>query len=131
MNEIETAIHQIAADVYAILGSGHKEIVYSRAMQVDLRLRSIKYECERVLEVRYKEHYVGEGYADLVVGLGDDSVIVELKAAPCKLGAPEKQQLRNYMNILGIKKGLLVNFPQPERQRKREAQFVPEFISIG
>jgi GxxExxY protein len=69
--------------------------------------------------------------ARLVVGLGDDSVIVELKAAPCKLGAPEKQQLRNYMNILGIKKGLLVNFPQPERQRKREAQFVPEFISIG
>src|SRR5580692_11886782 len=109
MNEIEAAIHQIANDVYAILGSGHKEIVYSRAMQVDLRLRSIKYESERVLEVRYKEHYVGEGYADLVVGLGNDSVIVELKAAPCKLGAPEKQQLRNYMNILGIKKGLLVN----------------------
>jgi hypothetical protein len=47
------------------------------------------------------------------------------------LGAPEKQQLRNYMSILGIKKGLLVNFPQPERQRKREAESVPEFISIG
>jgi hypothetical protein len=48
------------------------------------------------------------------------------------LGAPEKQQLRIYKNILGIKKGLLINFPQPERQRKKtkEANATPEIISI-
>jgi GxxExxY protein len=132
MSEIETAIDEIARDVYASLGSGHNETVYNRAMQVDLRLRGIKYESEKVLEVKYKEHYVGEGYADLVVGSGDDIVLVELKAATCMLGAPEKQQLRIYKNILGIKKGLLINFPQPERQRKKtkEANATPEIISI-
>ena len=39
------------------LGSGF--YVYDRAMQVGLRLAKIGYEGQKVVELKYKEHYVG------------------------------------------------------------------------
>jgi len=96
-------------------------------MEVGLRLRNIKYESERVVEVEYEGHCVGRNQADLVVWSGDDRILVELKAAPCALGPPEKQQLRNYMKSLEVNKGLLINFPQPDRPRKKRKEPGPEF----
>ena len=131
MTDIETKIHKIARDVYESLGSGHPEVVYNRAMQVDLRLQSINYESEKVLEVKYKGHYVGDGHADLVVGSGDDMVVVELKVGAYLLGDPEKQQLNNYMKSLGVKKGVLINFQKPEARRSKPSNHAgPEFILI-
>jgi len=66
---------------------------------------------------KYKDHYVGEGYPDLVVHLGNEKLIVELKAISGELGASEEQQLRNYMTILNVKRGLLINFQQPGRKQ--------------
>jgi GxxExxY protein len=79
---LEKIIRQIACDVYTDLGSGHDEKVYQRAMEVDLRLRGIKYDSERVLELRYKDHYVGENYADLIVRHGDEVCVLELSRCP-------------------------------------------------
>ena len=59
-------IKAIAEDVYSTLGSGFSEDVYDRAMQVGLRLAKIPYEGQKVIELKYKDHYVGEGYPDLV-----------------------------------------------------------------
>jgi GxxExxY protein len=110
-------IKEIAEDVYNTLGSGFSEDVYDRAMQVGLRLARIGYEGQKVVELKYKEHYVGEGYPDLVVHLGDEKLIVELKAISGELGASEEQQLRNYMSILNVKRGMLINFQQPGRKQ--------------
>jgi len=112
-----TKIKEIAEDVYNTLGSGFSEEVYDRAMQVGLRLANIGYEGQKVVELKYKEHYVGEGYPDLVVHLGDEKLIVELKAIVGELGPSEEQQLRNYMTILNAKRGLLINFQQPGRKQ--------------
>ena len=112
-------IERIAKDVYRVLGSGFSEDVYDRAMQVGLRLAQIKYEGQKVVELKYKDHYVGEGYPDLVVRLGREKLVVELKAISGELGASEEQQLRNYLKILKIKSGLLINFQQPGRTRKK------------
>lgn len=109
-------IKQIAEDVYRSLGSGFPEVVYDKAMQVGLRLSGLKYESQKVLELKYKDHYIGEGYPDLVVQLGKEKVIVELKAFGGAMGASEEQQLRNYMKILRIKSGLLINFQQPGKK---------------
>ncbi len=130
MTETEAALREIAEDVYKDLGSGHDEKVYHRAMEVDLRMRGIEYDSERVLELRYKEHYVGENYADLVVGSGSDTIVVELKAATCKMGAPEEQQLRKYMRILGMEKGLLINFPQLQKRTKKDEEMKPEVLPV-
>jgi GxxExxY protein len=75
----------------------------------------MKYESQKVIELRYRDHYVGEGYPDLVVHNGE-KVVVELKAVAGKMGACEEQQLRNYMKILDIKLGLLINFQMPGKK---------------
>lgn len=112
-------IRKIAHDVYRVLGSGFSEGVYDRAMQVGLRTAKIPYESQKVVELTYKNHCVGEGYPDLVVRLGRDKVIIELKAVGGEMGAAEEQQLRNYMKILGVKGGLLINFQQPGKSTKK------------
>ena len=75
-------MRQIACDVYTDLGTGHDEKVYRRAMEVDLRLRGIEYDSERVLELQYKGHYIGENYADLIVRHNGEVWAVELKTVP-------------------------------------------------
>jgi GxxExxY protein len=62
---------------------------------------------------------VGEGYPDLIVRLGREKMVVELKAISGELGASEEQQLRNYLIILRIKRGLLINFQQPGKNAKK------------
>lgn len=117
MSAETTTIKEIAEDVYKTLGSGFSEDVYDRAMQVGLRLANIGYEGQKVVELKYKDHYVGEGYPDLVVQLADGKLIVELKAISGELGASEEQQLRNYMTILNIGRGMLINFQQPGKKQ--------------
>ena len=121
-------IREIAEDVYKTLGSGFSEEVYDRAMQVGLRLANIGYEGQKVIELKYKEHYVGEGYPDLVVHLGDEKLIVELKAISGELGASEEQQLRNYMTILNVQRGMLINFQQPGRKQGKTKLDIRELI---
>lgn len=125
--DIET-IKKLANDVYEELGSGYPEVVYDRAMQVGLRLANIKYEGQKVVEVKYRGHYVGEGYPDMIVHFDKGNLAIELKAITGKLGIAESKQLENYMKILKIKKGLLINFPQPG---SKETRIEPEFVELG
>lgn len=108
INKIKT----IAKDVYNHLGSGFDEKVYENAMKVGLRLAKIPYESQKVIELTYKDHYVGEGYPDIIVKFGKEKIVLELKATG-KLGGKEEFQLRNYLRRLKIKKGLLINFQSP------------------
>ena len=83
-------------------------------MQVGLRLNGLKYQSQKVVELLYENHYVGEGYADLIVDAGKGKMIaIELKAIGGTMGVPERRQLQNYMELTGIKQGLLINFTQP------------------
>jgi GxxExxY protein len=130
---IDKIIH-IAEGVYAELGSGHSEAAYQKAMEIGLRLhrrQPLRFQAQKVLELTYKDHYVGECYIDLLVEDGSDSVVVELKATPGKLGAPELQQLTNYMRLLGVKSGLLINFVQPGRSAKVVASLKPEVHPVS
>ncbi|MBI4991996.1 MAG: GxxExxY protein [Candidatus Harrisonbacteria bacterium] len=115
-------IKKIARDVYRSLGSGFSEDVYDKAMQVGLRLAKIRYENQKVVELKYKDHYVGEGYPDIIVSFGKDRVVLELKAVGSELGASEEQQIKNYMRILKIKIGLLINFQKPKEEGKGRSQ---------
>jgi GxxExxY protein len=92
-------IRKIATDVYRVLGSGYSEGIYDRAMQVGLRLAKVRYEGQKVVELKYKNHCVDEGYPGLVVRLGREKMVVELKAVGGEMGAVEERQLRNYSEI--------------------------------
>lgn len=115
-------IKQIAKDVYKTLGSGFDESVYDKAMQVGLRLAKMKYEAQKVVELKYKDHSVGEGYPDIIVSFGKEKLVLELKAVGSTLGAAEEQQIKNYMRRLKIKRGLLINFQQPKREGKSQIE---------
>jgi len=124
-------VKKLAQDVYRSLGSGFSESVYDRAMQVGLRLAKVKYEEQKVVELRYKDHYVGEGYSDLIVRSGRDRLVVELKAVSGELGSAEEQQLRNYLKVLGIRRGLLINFQQPGRTPRKAKVEIREVVLPG
>jgi len=111
-------IKRIAEDVYKSLGSGFAEIIYDRAMQVGLRLAKIKYENQKVVELKYKDHYVGEGFPDIIVNFGKDKIVVELKAVGGTIGGSEEQQIKSCMKLLKIKNGILINFQQPKKDGK-------------
>lgn len=115
-------IKEIAHDVYNSLGSGHPEVVYDKAMQVGLQLEKIDYESQKVIELKYKDHYVGENYPDIVVNFGKNKLILEFKAVSGNIGPAEEQQLKTYMEILKIKHGLLINFQQPRRDGKTQIE---------
>jgi len=59
----------------------------------------ITYEGQKVVELKYKNHCVREGYPDLVVRWDGENDCVELQAVGGEMGAAEEQQLRNYMKL--------------------------------
>lgn len=128
MNKDLKKIAKIAKDVYRKLGSGFPEVVYDRAMQVGLRSEKIKYDSQKVVELKYKGHYVGEGYPDLIAYFGSKKVVVELKAISGEIGASEGQQIKNYMELMGIKQGLLINFQQPGKKTEKTKIEIKEVV---
>ena len=102
-------------EVYHVLGAGFLERVYENALYFELLERGFKCEAQRRIQVRYKEHVVGDYVADMVV---NDHIILELKAIEAVTAANE-YQLVNYLRATGIKVGLLLNFgPRPQVKRK-------------
>ena len=116
-NNLINVISELSKDIYRTLGSGHLETAYQKAMEVGLRLQRVKFEAQKVMELTYKDHYIGIENLDLLVEQDSQKVIVELKAAPPNLGPAEKQQILNYMKTLGVENGVLINFPQPGRKK--------------
>jgi len=105
MNEI---LVPIAEKIWTSLGPGYSESVYHRAFEVSLRNSGIFYETERIIPVFYSDQNVGHVRADLIV---DRKCVVELKAVS-KLNESYKIQTKNYMKLLGLDKGLLINFAE-------------------
>lgn len=107
-------VTQIAKEVFSELGSGHSEAAYQKAMEVGLRLANVRFEAQKVIELKYKNHYIGENYLDILARDGQHALIVELKITKSGSGEGEEQQLRNYMKTLEIDHGLLVYFTKPK-----------------
>lgn len=107
-------IKKIAEDVFNTLGSGYSEDVYEKAMEVGLRLVKIPYENQRVLPIFYKGFAVGTSRPDLIVkdASGGEKIILELKATSSATGIKEDVQLQKYLQVLKMKKGIIINFLQ-------------------
>ena len=101
-------------DVFNGLGYGFLEVVYRRAMHVELRRRCLAVASETRFEVRFAGELVGEYRADLVV---ERRIIVECKAVE-RLTEAHEAQLLNYLQASGLPVGLLLNFgPKPTFRR--------------
>ena len=129
LKKILNQIKKLADEVYKTLGSGFDERVYQKAMEVGLRLAKIRYESQKVVELKFRDHYVGEGYPDLIVDLNGLKLVLELKATG-KLGGKEEAQIRSYMKVLKIPHGLLINFQSPGTDVEKETQLEIREITL-
>ena len=117
----------LTQDIYDKLGSGFDEVVYQKAVEVGLRLRGIPYEAQRIVPVFYEGFYIGEGKPDLIVGNGVEKMVIELKAVE-SVGHKERAQIENYLRVLNIPLGVLINFPQPTKSKAAREEI--EFIEV-
>ena len=104
---METDLYRIAEDIWSSLGPGYSESVYHCAFEVALRSFEIPYETERIVPVFYKGQNVGHVRADLII---DRRSVIELKSVS-KLNETYRIQTRNYLTLLGLSQGYLINFP--------------------
>ncbi|MBM4258392.1 MAG: GxxExxY protein [Deltaproteobacteria bacterium] len=121
-------LRALTQDIYDKLGSGFDEVVYQKAFEVGLRLRRVPYEAQRIVPVFYEGFYIGEGKPDLIVGEVPERVVIELKAVE-SVGHKERAQIENYLRVLDITVGLLINFPQPTKAKAAKDDV--EFIEVG
>lgn len=95
-----------AYEVHNRLGPGFTEIIYQKAMILELRSRGHKVEEEKRILVSYRDETLGEFFLDLVV---DDKVILELKAVS-EILPIHKQQALAYVKASGMPLAIVINF---------------------
>ena len=112
----------IAKEIYTELGGGYLENVYEEAMAIELRAKKIQYEVERNREIFYKGIRVGTHRLDFII---ESDLVVEIKATNT-ITRIHMGQTQAYLRVTGIKKGLIINFPYPEKEEGPDFQEVPE-----
>jgi GxxExxY protein len=113
--ELSEKIIAAAYNVHKELGCGFLEKVYKNALAIELREVGVKCAVEVPLKVLYHEKTVGDYYADMIV---DDKIIVEVKALS-DLEPIHEVQLVNYLKATGLRVGLLINFGQSVKVKRR------------
>lgn len=96
-----------AIEVHKTLGPGLLESVYEQALAFELLDRNVGFRRQVEVPVVYRGNDLGVGFrADMIV---EESLVLELKAIDEFTGV-HLAQLMTYLRLLGIKRGLLLNF---------------------
>ena len=101
--------------VHRKLGRGFPEVVYQRALAIELYKNDITAEREVELPIFYENEKVGSRRVDFFV---ERRVLVELKAVDCLLKG-HHVQIINYLEAFNLPIGLLVNFGSTSLEFKR------------
>ena len=114
----EDLTHKIigaAMEVHKHLGNGFQEVVYQRALSIELNLQGIAHEREKEMPLYYKGHDVGTRRVDFFI---DGVIMVEIKAI-INLEDAHLAQAMNYVEAYNMEIGLLLNFGAKSLQFKR------------
>ena len=101
--------------VKKVLGLGHKEIVYHKALEVEFKKIGLSFESEKIIDVKYGEKKVGTYVPDFII---EGKVLIELKALP-EIGKPQEQQVWSYLKGCEYRLAFLVNFGSKDVTFKR------------
>ncbi|HEY4491096.1 MAG TPA: GxxExxY protein [Acidobacteriota bacterium] len=104
--------HIIAAaiEVHRTLGPGLLESTYEECLCREFELRTMRYERQKPLPLRYKGIQIIPAYRmDIVV---DKKVLLELKCVEA-IAPVHEAQILTYLRLSGIKIGLILNFHVP------------------
>jgi len=95
-----------AMEVHRILGNGFPEVIYQRALSIEMKLQNIEHEREFEMPIFYKGFSVGNRRTDFLVA---KEISVEIKAA-LNLDDGNLAQGINYLEAYNLETGLLINF---------------------
>jgi len=107
--DINTITHKIigcAMQVHNSLGSGFQELIYQRALAIELAFNNLSFEREKEMPIFYRNEQIGLRRVDFFV---ENCIMVELKAIE-SLEAVHKAQAINYLEAYNVADGLLINF---------------------
>jgi len=101
--------------VHATLGNGFQEVIYQRALEMELQESGLLFAREFNMPIFYKGKMIGERRVDFLV---EEKISVELKAI-LQLEPVHFAQARNYLEAYNLEVGLLINFGSISLEFKR------------
>lgn len=104
-----------AMKVHAVLGNGFQEVIYQRALAIEMENQGLSFEREVEMPLFYDNRNIGSRRVDFLV---NNEVLVELKAL-IKLEDVHLAQGLNYLVAYNLDKGLLLNFGAQSLEIKR------------
>ena len=104
-----------AMRVHATLGNGFQEVIYQRALSIELSKNNLQFERELEVPIYYQDQHIGTRRVDFLV---ENSVMVELKALT-QIEDVHLAQGLNYLVAYKLDKGLLLNFGAKSLEVKR------------
>ena len=113
--DLTAKIIECAYQVHNTLGFGFLESVYQNALMIELEKAGLKAQKEVPIKVFYDKKVVGDYVADIVI---EDKVILELKSVK-ELHPAHEAQLTNYLKATGIEVGLLINFAESVKVKRK------------
>lgn len=113
--QLSGAIIGIAMEVLNELNPGLDEVLYERAMVIELRRRGFEVAVQKSFPVFYRAELIGNLIPDLIV---DNAVIVDPKVVTA-FNETHVAQMIGYLNITGLELALLLNFKNARLDWKR------------
>jgi GxxExxY protein len=104
-----------AMEVHKQIGNGFQEVIYQRALAIELQLQELNFSREQEMQINYKGHEIGTRRVDFFV---ENVIMVELKAI-INLEDVHLAQAMNYVEAYDLEIGLLINFGSKSLQFKR------------
>ncbi len=114
-NDSTSKIIGCAMRVHSTLGNGFQEVIYQRALEIEMRLEGLSFQREMEMPIFYREQQIGTRRVDFFV---DNEIMVELKAI-ILLEDVHLAKAINYLEAYNMKTGLLINFGSKSLTFKR------------
>ncbi|HNU14415.1 MAG TPA: GxxExxY protein [Chitinophagaceae bacterium] len=113
--EITEKIIGSAMRVHAVLGNGFQEVIYQRALELEMEEAGLRFTRELSMPIHYKGRNIGERRVDFFV---EEKIMVKLKAI-IQLEKVHLAQAKNYLEAYNVQVGLLINFGNISLEFKR------------
>jgi GxxExxY protein len=113
--DITEKIIGCAMKVHRTLGNGFQEVIYQRALAIELENQGLEFVREREMPIFYEDREIGTRRVDFFV---EKKIMVELKALSM-LEDVHLAQAINYLEAYCMEIGLLINFGAKSLQFKR------------
>lgn len=113
--EITKRIIGCAMKVHSTLGNGFQEVIYQRALEIEMKYYGLSFSREMEMPIFYRNEQIGTRRVDFFV---EEKIMVELKAL-LKMEDVHLAQAMNYLEAYKMGIGLLINFGAKSLEFKR------------